>query len=80
MGLLDLDAPRECINIIKTCDDLHMRAITAADARLLLKYLETQKISLGWQDRGLAYDLKTVFEKENGFSYESRETIKKKNA
>lgn len=75
----ELDAPRELINFLRAQDDLRMRAVNADDARLLLKYLETQKVSLGWQDRGLSYDLKQVFEKENGFSYESREEIKQKN-
>lgn len=74
-----LDAPRERINVLKTKDDLQMRATTAADAQLLLKLLETQKVSLGWQDQGLIHDLKKIFEQEYGFGYESRDTIKQKN-
>ena len=72
------DVPRETINVLKTKDALEMRALNGADARLLLKLLETQKISLGWQDQGLVIGLKKIFKQENGFSYDSRNAVMQK--
>lgn len=73
-----LDAVRQQINILQTRDNLRMRAITALDAQILLKFLETQKVSAGWQDQWLTIALKRKFEQEYGFSYDSRETMKQK--
>lgn len=69
---------RKKINIISTCDNLRMRAITAIDAMLLLKFIAAQKVSVGWQDQWLTLALKRKFEQGFGFSYDIREAVKQK--
>lgn len=69
---------RKQINILRTRDNLRMRPIHTIDALILLQWLQTQKISVGWQDESLAITLKKKFEQEYGFSYDSRGTIKQK--
>lgn len=69
---------RKNINVIRSRDNLRMRAITGVDALILLKWFQAQKVSVGWQDQSLVFDLKKKFEQDFGFSYESRETIKQK--
>lgn len=69
---------REKINIIRSRDNLRMRAITGIDALILLKWLQEQKVSVGWQDQSLVLNLKKKFEQDFSFSYDVRETIKQK--